>query len=198
VLGPERAAIASLGKIRRRDAGWSSQVARRAHNPKVAGSNPAPAIRRRPCTAGPSCFSGEFGVLAAGGCRTRVQDQTAPDSHILGSRLGAGKAPGWGGVAGLSAHRPRSGHVYVAVCQGFVGAGLGELAARRRHGVSAVRAVARTVCAVERRGWAIGFHASPRPVSRSRVRVSSEGPAALKPAPWPPAPSRPRQAVDSK
>jgi alkyl-hydroperoxide reductase/thiol specific antioxidant family protein len=26
-----------------RDAGWSSQVARRAHNPKVAGSNPAPA-----------------------------------------------------------------------------------------------------------------------------------------------------------
>src|SRR5205807_7906723 len=26
------------------DAGWSSLVARRAHNPKVAGSNPAPAI----------------------------------------------------------------------------------------------------------------------------------------------------------
>jgi hypothetical protein len=25
------------------DAGWSSLVARRAHNPKVAGSNPAPA-----------------------------------------------------------------------------------------------------------------------------------------------------------
>ena len=25
------------------DAGWSSQVARRAHNPKVAGSNPVPA-----------------------------------------------------------------------------------------------------------------------------------------------------------
>ena len=24
-------------------AGWSSQAARRAHNPKVAGSNPAPA-----------------------------------------------------------------------------------------------------------------------------------------------------------
>ena len=29
-----------LGKF---DAGWSSLVARRAHNPKVAGSNPAPA-----------------------------------------------------------------------------------------------------------------------------------------------------------
>ena len=25
-------------------AGWSSPVARRAHNPKVAGSNPVPAI----------------------------------------------------------------------------------------------------------------------------------------------------------
>ena len=26
-------------------AGWSSLVARRAHNPKVVGSNPAPAIK---------------------------------------------------------------------------------------------------------------------------------------------------------
>src|SRR5215204_1064494 len=31
----------------RRAAGWSSQVARRAHNPKVAGSNPAPATMVR-------------------------------------------------------------------------------------------------------------------------------------------------------
>ena len=29
-----------------RVAGWSSQVARRAHNPEVAGSNPAPAIEK--------------------------------------------------------------------------------------------------------------------------------------------------------
>ena len=29
------------------DAGWSSLVARRAHNPKVAGSNPAPATNRK-------------------------------------------------------------------------------------------------------------------------------------------------------
>ena len=28
------------------NAGWSSSVARRAHNPKVVGSNPAPAIGR--------------------------------------------------------------------------------------------------------------------------------------------------------
>src|SRR5438094_6608849 len=34
------------------DAGWSSQVARRAHNPEVAGSNPAPAIERGPATRG--------------------------------------------------------------------------------------------------------------------------------------------------
>src|SRR5438874_12350508 len=32
----------------RRDAGWSSQVARRAHNPEVAGSNPAPATQKGP------------------------------------------------------------------------------------------------------------------------------------------------------
>src|SRR3954449_6560241 len=32
----------------RRDAGWSSQVARRAHNPEVAGSNPAPATFEGP------------------------------------------------------------------------------------------------------------------------------------------------------
>ncbi|SMB45669.1 hypothetical protein SPRA44_600054 [Serratia proteamaculans] len=33
------------------DAGWSSLVARRAHNPKVVGSNPAPATNRY-CTSG--------------------------------------------------------------------------------------------------------------------------------------------------
>ena len=37
------ALLLSLGSA----AGWSSLVARRAHNPKVAGSNPAPAIRER-------------------------------------------------------------------------------------------------------------------------------------------------------
>ena len=33
------------------NAGWSSPEARRAHNPKVAGSNPVPAIQRKA-----SCF----------------------------------------------------------------------------------------------------------------------------------------------
>ena len=32
------------------DAGWSSQVARRAHNPKVVGSNPSPATKQIPRT----------------------------------------------------------------------------------------------------------------------------------------------------
>src|SRR5215218_9734921 len=35
-----------------RAAGWSSQVARRAHNPEVAGSNPAPATQKSPAQAG--------------------------------------------------------------------------------------------------------------------------------------------------
>ena len=30
-------------------AGWSSSVARRAHNPKVVGSNPAPATHTKKC-----------------------------------------------------------------------------------------------------------------------------------------------------
>jgi hypothetical protein len=34
------------GYNRAHAAGWSSQVARRAHNPKVAGSNPAPATQK--------------------------------------------------------------------------------------------------------------------------------------------------------
>ena len=45
------------GKMCRSAAGWSSLVARRAHNPKAAGSNPAPATRtlRAPIpAAGPS------------------------------------------------------------------------------------------------------------------------------------------------
>ncbi|SON49567.1 protein of unknown function [Vibrio tapetis subsp. tapetis] len=32
---------------RQSDAGWSSLVARRAHNPKVVGSNPAPATNSK-------------------------------------------------------------------------------------------------------------------------------------------------------
>ena len=36
-----------LFTVEKIDAGWSSLEARRAHNPKAAGSNPAPATERR-------------------------------------------------------------------------------------------------------------------------------------------------------
>ena len=38
--------VKSGGKVLTTDAGWSSSVARRAHNPEVAGSNPVPATRK--------------------------------------------------------------------------------------------------------------------------------------------------------
>ena len=38
-------------------AGWSSLVARRAHNPKVVGSNPAPAIMVLWCRGYHACLS---------------------------------------------------------------------------------------------------------------------------------------------
>ena len=50
-------------------AGWSSLVARRAHNPKVAGSNPAPAMTK----TGRSARAGRFlrsSLIAR--CRGRV------------------------------------------------------------------------------------------------------------------------------
>jgi hypothetical protein len=40
------------------DAGWSSLVARRAHNPEVAGSNPAPATGKAPETG---LFRSQYG-----------------------------------------------------------------------------------------------------------------------------------------
>src|SRR5271156_3947025 len=45
------------------DAGWSSLVARRAHNPKVVGSNPTPATRE---TAGQSPPSWEGSPVSSG------------------------------------------------------------------------------------------------------------------------------------
>ena len=38
--------LEGTGKFQNSVAGWSSQVARRAHNPKVGGSNPPPATKR--------------------------------------------------------------------------------------------------------------------------------------------------------
>jgi hypothetical protein len=41
--GSRRSGMFWIGRLRNGDAGWSSPVARQAHNLKVAGSNPAPA-----------------------------------------------------------------------------------------------------------------------------------------------------------
>ena len=89
VRGPQRAAIcAASWRLERpdavatlvgRDAGWSSQVARRAHNPKVAGSNPAPAISRRPCTAGPFLV---LGRVLSRGVPFRVEGRPHPDGAL--------------------------------------------------------------------------------------------------------------------
>ncbi len=57
-------------------AGWSSLVARRAHNPKVAGSNPAPAMSLRVTGVtqeGPLLAEGAFFVPMADGATTRFE-----------------------------------------------------------------------------------------------------------------------------
>ena len=64
----------------RHTAGWSSQVARRAHNPKVVGSNPTPATKKEWPEASAfrsyRIFSGLYpNVLAldlSNGCQTLI------------------------------------------------------------------------------------------------------------------------------
>src|ERR1700722_15804232 len=46
------------------DAGWSSLVARRAHNPKVAGSNPPPATWKSPRKSGGFLWDGPLAERA--------------------------------------------------------------------------------------------------------------------------------------
>ena len=52
VHGGSRPGRRFFARTRDSDAGWSSLVARRAHNPKVAGSNPAPAMKKGPGNRG--------------------------------------------------------------------------------------------------------------------------------------------------
>src|SRR3954453_16976015 len=67
-------------------AGWSSLVARRAHNPKVAGSNPAPATPRRPCLRGLFAFLGlalELGLGAPRRYRTPLASPLSQPTATL-------------------------------------------------------------------------------------------------------------------
>ena len=63
--------------IRCVDAGWSSLAARRAHNPKVVGSNPTPATKidgrcaYGPAVAGFAIFEVRWTGRTKGGARVR-------------------------------------------------------------------------------------------------------------------------------
>src|SRR5690606_32124260 len=64
------------------DAGWSSLVARRAHNPKVAGSNPAPATNEGPGQSdfwpGPSDVRGQTSNGSSNGSAVQRIQVPAP------------------------------------------------------------------------------------------------------------------------
>src|SRR6185437_7151708 len=88
-MSPERALSSPCGSCDlcyniESDAGWSSLVARRAHNPKVAGSNPAPAIEA------------DQGVGLARALQTgrpRPRRPSVRAAFVVGGR-------GWGGARG--------------------------------------------------------------------------------------------------
>ncbi len=63
--------------MRQTDAGWSSLVARRAHNPKVVGSNPAPATNTI------NTLTGVFLFLAFVKPRSKQEKKMAPFGAIL-------------------------------------------------------------------------------------------------------------------
>ncbi len=64
------------------DAGWSSLVARRAHNPKVAGSNPAPATRA-------SCRIAKLVRPAESPCEWTCSDHPRQQQHKMNPSLSA-------------------------------------------------------------------------------------------------------------
>src|SRR3954447_1787365 len=77
------------------DAGWSSQVARRAHNPEVAGSNPAPAMSKGPVTRGLSYFAGQ-GAPATATARPRrsgARPRQPPSPVVAGAGWVDGTSP---------------------------------------------------------------------------------------------------------
>lgn len=97
-------------------AGWSSSVAHRAHNPKVAGSNPAPASRvsRR---AGPDLTITQPWVARAAGRPSAAGRPAKSARHISGGAEAAShgvtrEPPGYlhftGGYPGIQGRRTRA------------------------------------------------------------------------------------------
>ncbi len=86
-------------------AGWSSLVARRAHNPKVVGSNPAPATRfeKRPLLT-----QWPFSLCAENLCQQKVsRNQTlALDTPATSCRIRPTDA-GWSSLVARRAHNPK-------------------------------------------------------------------------------------------
>ena len=78
-------------------AGWSSLAARRAHNPKVVGSNPTPATN----------YYRTIGYPAADGPKTRIQKAGTPHSIFALPKDPA--APLKQPVSGLGSRCARSG-----------------------------------------------------------------------------------------
>ena len=83
-------------------AGWSSLVARRAHNPKVAGSNPAPATHERPADAG--LFRSSAATADPPEMRLKTpEDHAGTAGTMRGKRSVAASVPlrhGWAVVRG--------------------------------------------------------------------------------------------------
>ena len=99
------------------DAGWSSSVARRAHNPEVVSSNLAPATRKKPLTRR-NIWSGAF-VVPAG--MNIEGPRIGPERSLEGTgrgavlpRGGGRRTRGWPFVCGLG-----------PLCAGLAGALVG-------------------------------------------------------------------------
>ena len=141
--GAPRPPSAPAGRVVRTDAGWSSSVARWAHNPEVAGSNPAPATttEARPLWGRASAFSGS--CAATGSDRAEVG--LAP-LGVVGGEPTLGCADGAGRGAG--SQRGRSG------------CALREAAASSRARAS------EGGCAARPSARAAGWRRPPRPPAR--------------------------------
>ena len=82
-------------------AGWSSLVARRAHNPKVVGSNPAPATNKN---ARLIDVAGWSSLVARRAHNPKVVGSNpAPATSIINNFSGAG----WSSLVARRAHNPK-------------------------------------------------------------------------------------------